>query len=79
MKLMTILKSEGQPNRKFLRILTVYVDVTVSLYWWKEFDTYKIGTVANGCSAMHKIAAKEFTIDDSSREYLMDEGDEKLC
>jgi hypothetical protein len=53
-----------------MRMLTVYVDITAPLYWWKEFDTYKVGTVANSCSTMHKIHAKEFTLDDFSHEHL---------
>ena len=53
-----------------MRMITVYVDITAPLYWWKEFDTYKVGTVANSCSTMHKIADKEFTIDDFSHEHL---------
>ena len=60
----------GTDHRKFMRMITVYVDITAPLYWWKEFDTYKMGTVANSCSTMHKIHAKEFTLDDFSCEYL---------
>ena len=60
----------GTDHRKFMRMITVYVDVTAPLYWWKEYDTYKVGTVANSCSTMHKIAAKEFTFDDFSYEHL---------
>lgn len=60
----------GTDHRKFMRMITVYVDITAPLYWWKEFDTYKVGTVANSCSTMHKIHAKEFTLDDFSCEYL---------
>ena len=60
----------GTDHRKFMRMITIYVDVTAPLYWWKEYDTYKVGTVANSCSTMHKIAAKEFTFDDFSYEYL---------
>ena len=55
-----------------MRMITVYVDITSPLYWWKEFDTYKVGAVANSCSTMHKIAEKEFTLDDFSHEHLMD-------
>ena len=54
-----------------MRMLTVFVDLTAPLYWWKEFDTYKVGTVANSCSTMHKIHAKEFTLDDFSHEHLL--------
>ena len=62
----------GTDHRKFMRMITVYVDITAPLYWWKEFDTYKVGTVANSCSTMHKIHAKEFTLDDFSCEHLFD-------
>ena len=68
--LMMKLRNAGTDHRKFMRMITVYVDITAPLYWWKEFDTYKVGTVANSCSTMHKIAAKEFTLDDFSREHL---------
>ena len=60
----------GTDHRKFMRMITVYMDITAPLYWWKEFDTYKVGTVANSCSTMHKIADKEFTLDDFSHEHL---------
>lgn len=68
--LMTRLSKAGTDHRKFMRMITVYLDITAPLYWWKEFDTYKAGTVANSCSTMHKIAAKEFTMDDFSCEHL---------
>lgn len=68
--LMTRLRDAGTDHRKFMRMITVYVDITAPLYWWKEFDTYKVGTVANSCSTMHKITDKEFTIDDFSHEHL---------
>lgn len=68
--LMTRLRNAGTDHRKFMRMITVYVDITAPLYWWKEFDTYKVGTVANSCSTMHKIAEKEFTLDDFSCEHL---------
>lgn len=68
--LMTRLRNAGTDHRKFMRMITVYLDVTAPLYWWKEFDTYKVGTVANSCSTMHKIADKEFTLDDFSCEHL---------
>ena len=71
--LMTRLRNAGTDHRKFMRMLVVYLDVTAPLYWWKEFDTYKVGTVANSCSTMHKIAAKEFTLEDFSCEHLLDE------
>ena len=70
--LMRRLRSAGTDHRKFMRMITVYVDITAPLYWWKEFDTYKVGTVANSCSTMHKIHAKEFTLDDFSYEHLSD-------
>ena len=69
-KLMMKLRNAGTDHRKFMRMLVVYVDITAPLYWWKEFDTYKVGTVANSCSTMHKIHEKEFTLDDFSRSYL---------
>jgi hypothetical protein len=62
----------GGDHRKFLRQIFVTVDITAPLYWWKEFDTYKVGTVANSCSTMHKIHDKEFTLDDFSHEHLFD-------
>lgn len=68
--LMTRLRNAGTDHRKFMRMLVVYVDITGPLYWWKEFDTYKVGTVANSCSTMHKIAEKEFTLEDFSCEHL---------
>ena len=61
----------GTDHRKFMRMITVYMDITAPLYWWKEFDTYKVGTVVNSCSTMHKIHAKEFTLDDFSHEHLI--------
>lgn len=69
--LMKKLVNAGTDHRKFMRMITVYLDITAPLYWWKEFDTYKVGTVANSCSTMHKIAEKEFTIDDFSHEHLV--------
>ena len=71
-KLMSTLRNAGTDHRKFMRMITVYLDITAPLYWWKEFDTYKVGTVANSCSTMHKIAAKEFTLEDFSCEHLCD-------
>lgn len=68
--LMQRLAKAGTDHRKFMRMMPVYVKITAPLYWWKEFDTYKIGTVANSCSTMHKIAEKEFTIEDFSCEHL---------
>lgn len=68
--LMQKLSKAGTDHRKFMRMMPVYVRITAPLYWWKEFDTYKVGTVANSCSTMHKIAAKEFTMDDFSAEHL---------
>lgn len=69
-KLMMILADGGPVHAKYRRMITVYVDITAPFYWWKEFDTYKVGTVANSCSTMHKIADKEFTLDDFSTEHL---------
>lgn len=69
--LMKRLRNAGTDHRKYLRMITVYCDIIAPLYWWKEFDTYKVGTVANSCSTMHKIQAKEFTIDDFSHEHLI--------
>lgn len=68
--LMKTLVEAGTDHRKFLRMVNVTVDITAPLYWWKEFDTYKVGTVRDSCSTMHKITAKEFTIDDFSHEHL---------
>lgn len=64
--------SAGTDHRKFMRMITVYVDIIAPLYFWKEFSTYKVGTVANSCSTMHKIHAKEFTLEDFSQEHLLD-------
>ena len=72
-ELMVKLAKAGTDHRKFMRMITVYLDITAPLYWWKEFDTYKVGTVANSCSTMHKIADKEFTLDDFSCEHLYHE------
>ena len=77
LKLMERLRNAGTDHRKFMRMITVYVDITAPLYWWKEFDTYKVGTVANSCSTMHKISDKEFTLEDFSCEHLIDEEDEE--
>ena len=68
--LMIRLRNAGTDHRKFMRMITVTADITAPLYWYKEYDTYKVGTVANSCSTMHKIQAKEFTLDDFSHEYL---------
>lgn len=70
LKLMKKLCKAGTDHRKFMRMIVVYMDITAPLYWWKEFDTYKVGTVANSCSTMHKIASKEFTMDDFSTDHL---------
>jgi hypothetical protein len=67
---MTSLAAGGPVHAKYRRMITVYLDITAPLYWWKEFDTYKVGTVANSCSTMHKIHAKEFTLEDFSLEHL---------
>lgn len=68
--LMQRLSNAGTEHRKYLRMMPVYVRITAPLYWWKEFDTYKVGTVANSCSTMHKIAEKEFTLEDFSHEHI---------
>lgn len=70
LKLMNTLRNAGTDHRKFMRMITVYLDITAPLYWWKEFDTYKVGTVANSCSTMHKITDKPFELDDFSHEHL---------
>ena len=72
-QLMTSLAKGGPVHAKYRRMITVYLDITAPLYWWKEFDTYKVGTVANSCSTMHKIHAKEFTLEDFSCEHLMND------
>lgn len=70
LELMKKLAMAGTDHAKYRRMIVVYMDITAPLYWWKEFDTYKVGTVANSCSTMHKIAEKEFTTDDFSCEHL---------
>lgn len=70
MKLMRQLAAAGSDHGKYLRMITVTADITAPFYWWKEYDTYKVGTVANSCSTMHKIQAKEFTLSDFSTEHL---------
>ena len=70
--LMQRLANAGTDHRKFMRMMPVYVRITAPLYWWKEFDTYKVGTVANSCSTMHKIQEKEFTLEDFSTDHLDD-------
>lgn len=77
--LMIRLRNAGTDHRKFMRMITVYLDITAPLYWWKEFDTYKVGTVANSCSTMHKIAEKEFTPEDFSHEHLMSIANDDPC
>ena len=74
-ELMMRLRNAGTDHRKFMRMIVVYADVIAPLYWWKEFDTYKVGTVANSCSTMHKIHAKEFTLEDFSYEHLLEPKD----
>lgn len=76
--LMYRLASAGTDHGKFMRMIIVELDIVAPLYWWKEFDTYKVGTVANSCSTMHKIHAKEFVLDDFSHEHLNDESAEYL-
>ena len=71
--LMKRLRKAGTDHRKYMRMIMVYCDILAPLYWWKEFSTYKVGTVANSCSTMHTIHKKEFTLDDFSHEHLMDE------
>ena len=73
--LMVRLRNAGTDHRKFMRMITVYVDITAPLYWWKEFDTYRVGVEKNSCSTMHKIHAKKFTIEDFSHEHLTCETD----
>lgn len=72
LELMKSLVKAGSDHSKFMRMITVTLDITAPLYWWKEFDTYKVGTVRNSCSTMHKIHSKEFTLDDFSCEHLQD-------
>lgn len=75
--LMVRLRNAGTDHRKFMRMIVVYLDITAPLYWWKEFDTYKVATVANSCSTMHKIADKEFDVNDFSHEHIEElDGDE---
>lgn len=76
LNLATRLIKAGTEHRKFLRMIHVQMDVTAPLYWWKEADTHKVGTTTNSCSTMHKIAAKEFTLDDFSHEHLIDDQDD---
>ena len=75
--LMQRLYKGGSEHRKYLRQIFVTMDINAPLYWWKEFDTYKVGTVANSCSTMHKIHSKEFTLEDFSREHLFDENEHR--
>lgn len=75
--LMLTLAKAGKDHAKYRRMIVVYADLTAPLYWWKEYDTYKVGTVANSCSTMHKIHEKEFTLDDFSHEHL--DNDETCC
>ena len=76
--LMQQLSNAGTDHRKFMRMMVVYVRITAPLYWWKEFDTYKVGTVANSCSTMHKITEKEFTLCDFSTEHMLPESIENI-
>lgn len=73
--LMERLAKGGPAHAKYRRFITVYLDILAPLYWWKEFETYKVGTDSNSCSTMHKIADKEFTLDDFSHEHLVDQQD----
>lgn len=77
LNLMKRLCSAGTDHRKFMRMITVYLDIIAPLYFWKEFDTYKVGTVSNSCSTMHKIHAKEFTLGDFSCEHLGDDWNDR--
>lgn len=79
LKLMKTLAAGGPVHGKFMRMITVYADITAPLYWWKEFDTYKVGTVANSCSTMHTIHKRDLTIDDFSTEHLTGTSMEKLA
>lgn len=72
LKLAQSLVKAGTDHSKFMRMISVTLDITAPLYWWKEWDTYKVGTVANSCSTMHKIHDKEFTLDDFSHEHMFD-------
>lgn len=76
LKLAQSLAKSGSDHAKFRRMMIVSCDITAPLYWWKEFDTYKVGTVANSCSTMHKIAEKSFKVDDFSHEHIMDDYDD---
>lgn len=76
--LMMRLRNAGTDHRKFMRMIVVYLDITAPLYWWKEFDTYKVGTTANSCSTMHKIAAKAFALEDFSCEHLTSRAKDKF-
>ena len=77
--LMMRLARSGSDHAKFRRMIVVYLDILAPLYWWKEFDTYKVGTVANSCSTMHKIHTKEFTLEDFSCEHLFDKDEKENC
>ena len=79
LKLMKTLSAAGSDHGKFLRMINVTVDLTAPLYWWKEFDTYKVGTVANSCSTMHKLTAKEFELEDFSFEHLTEGAIEEVA
>ena len=77
-KLLESLAAGGPVHAKYRRMIPVYMDITAPLYWWKEFDTYKLGTVVNSCSTMHKIHAKEFTLEDFSHEHLLPTAEKSL-
>lgn len=79
LNLMQRLSNAGTNHRKFMRMMPVYVRITAPLYWWEEFDTYKVGTVANSCSTMHKIQEKEFTLEDFSTDQLCEIGSEDIA
>lgn len=78
LNLMKRLVNAGSDHRKFMRMIVVYCDITAPLYWWKEFDTYKVGTVRNSCSTMHKIQDKEFVLEDFSTDHLCWESEREL-
>jgi hypothetical protein len=79
LKLMINLSKAGSDHGKFLRMINVTCDLTAPLYWWKEYDTYKVGTVANSCSTMHKLTEKKFEVEDFSHDYLLPEALKSLC
>ena len=79
LKLMKILDKAGKDHRKYMRMIQVYMDIVAPFYWWKEADTYKVGVTCNSCSTMHKLTAKEFSLNDFSCEKLDSRGLKNLC